>query len=72
MFTPYRAVNKMRLGYKRNLLMLYREVIAVCFEIHTEHEKTLGGQNVELFNIKSGGTYGDHCAVHIVASVRYI
>ena len=28
--------------------MLYREVIAVCCEIHTKHTKTLCGQNVEF------------------------
>ena len=29
--------------------MLYREIIAVCFEIHTKHINTLCGQNVELY-----------------------
>jgi hypothetical protein len=28
--------------------MLYREIIAVCSEIHTEHINTVCGQNVEL------------------------
>ena len=28
--------------------MLYREMFAVCSEIHTEHINTLCGQNVEL------------------------
>ena len=32
--------------------MLYREIIAVCYEIHTKHINTLCGQNVELLNIK--------------------
>jgi len=32
--------------------MLYREIIAVCSEIHTKHIKTLCGQNVELCNVK--------------------
>ena len=32
--------------------MLYREIIAVCSEIHTKHINTLCGQNVELLNIK--------------------
>jgi len=39
--------------------MLYREIIAVCSEIHTEHMNTLCGQNVELLNV-TGGTYSDH------------
>jgi len=42
--------------------MLYREIIAVCFEIHTKHINTLCGQNVELLNVKPGGTYSDHWA----------
>ena len=28
--------------------MLYREIIAVCSQIHTKHINTLRGQNVEL------------------------
>jgi hypothetical protein len=36
-------------------LMLYREIIAVCSEIHTKHINTLCGQNVELLNVKPGG-----------------
>ena len=32
--------------------MLYREIIAVCPQIHTKHINTVCGQNVELFNVK--------------------
>jgi hypothetical protein len=32
--------------------MLYREIIAVCSQIHTKHINTLGGQNVGLLNVK--------------------
>ena len=32
--------------------MLYREIIAVCSEIHTKHINTVCGQNVELLNVK--------------------
>ena len=38
--------------------MLYREIIAVCSQIHTKHINTLCGQNVELLNVK--------LAVHII------
>ena len=40
--------------------MLYREIVAVCSESHTEHinTRTLCGQNVELLNVI--------LAVHIV------
>jgi hypothetical protein len=40
--------------------MLYREIIAVCSEIHTKHKNTVCGQNVELLNVK--------LAVHIVTT----
>ena len=29
--------------------MLYREIIAVCSQIHTKHTNTVCGQNVELY-----------------------
>ena len=32
--------------------MLYREIIAVCSQIHTKHINTVCGQNVELVNGK--------------------
>ena len=48
---------------KTSQLMLYREIIAVCSQIHTKRINTLCGQNVELLNIKRGGTYSDHCAL---------
>ena len=37
--------------------MLYREIIAVFSQIHTKHINTLCGLNVELLNVKPGGTY---------------
>ena len=33
--------------------MLYREIIAVCSQIHTKHINTLCGQNVELLIVKN-------------------
>jgi len=41
--------------------MLYREIIAVCSQIHTKNTNTLYGQNVELLNVK--------LAVHIVTAL---
>jgi hypothetical protein len=32
--------------------MLYREIIAVCSDIHSKHINTVCGQNVELLNVK--------------------
>jgi len=40
--------------------MLYREVIAVCSQIHTKHTNTLCVQNIELLNVK--------LAVHILTT----
>ena len=31
--------------------MLFKEIIAVCSEIHTKHINTLCGRNVELLNV---------------------
>jgi len=44
--------------------MLYREIIAVCFQIHTKHTNTQCGQNVEFVNAK--------LVVHIVTTGPYI
>ena len=43
--------------------MLYREIIAVCSQIHTKHINTLCRQNVELLNVK--------LVVHIVTTGLY-
>ena len=40
--------------------MVYREIIAVCSQIHTKHINTLCVQNVELLNVI--------LAVHIVTT----
>ena len=40
--------------------MLYRDIIAVCSQIHTKHMNRLCGQNVELLNVK--------LVVHIVTT----
>jgi len=40
--------------------MLHREIIAACSQIHTKHINTLCGQDVELLNVKTGGTNSDH------------
>jgi hypothetical protein len=37
---------------KTSQLMMYREIIAVCSQIHTKHINTPCGQNVELLNVK--------------------
>ena len=32
--------------------MMYREITAVCSQIHTQYTSALCGQNVELLNVK--------------------
>jgi len=46
--------------------MLYKEIIVVCSQIHTEHTNAPCGQNVQLLNVTlaihivtTGGTYSD-------------
>jgi hypothetical protein len=51
------------LATKTSQLMLYREIIAVCSQIHTNRMNTLRGQNVELSSVKPGGTYSEHWAL---------
>jgi len=53
----FRGIN---LCYKTSQLKVYREINAVCSQIHTKHINTLCGQNVELLNVK--------LAVHIVTN----
>jgi hypothetical protein len=51
--------------------MLYSEIIAVCSQIHTKHINTLCGQNVELLNVKRGGTYSNHWALKDLTSCQW-
>ena len=37
--------------------MLYREIIAVCSQIHTKHINTLCGQGVEFVNVRVADKY---------------
>jgi hypothetical protein len=39
--------------------MLFKEIIAVYFEIHTK----LCAQNSQFVNVKAGGTHTYHCAL---------
>jgi len=49
--------------------MVYREMIAVCSEIHTQHINTLCGQNTGFFNFKLGDIYSNHSAVYSYLSI---
>jgi len=51
--------------------MLYRELIAVCSEIHTEHINTLCGQNVELY-IKTQSVPGSEHSVSVIKTRQLV
>jgi hypothetical protein len=53
--SPSRASNR--------TVMMYKEVIAVRSKIHTKHINILAGQNIELSNVKPGGSYSNHWAL---------
>jgi len=49
--------------------MLYREIIAVCSQIHTKHINTLCVQNVELLNVKLAVYNSDHWALEVGSNI---
>jgi hypothetical protein len=46
------GLQRVKSRLKTRGLMLYREIIAVCSQIHTKHKNTLCGQNMELLNVR--------------------
>ena len=60
LFTTSRQPVGNRYITKTSQLILYREIMAVCSEIHTKHINTVCGQNAELLNVK--------LVVHIVTT----
>ena len=54
------GLQRVKSAIKTSQLMLNREMINVCSQIHTKHINTLCGQNIELLNVK--------LAVHIVTT----
>jgi hypothetical protein len=57
--------------------MLFRGIIAVYCENHTEHVNTLCEQNAEFYCVKAGGTYSNHppkrfSSIGMLASVSVI
>jgi hypothetical protein len=45
--------------------MLYREIIAVCSQIHTKHINTLCGQNVGFLAVKGGVACSYLCTLKV-------
>jgi len=45
--------------------MLFREIIAVCSETHTNHINVLSRQNVELLNVKESGVHSFHYDLNV-------
>jgi hypothetical protein len=62
MIQYYRAVNTNTFGYKFNLLMLDREIVTACCEIHSKQIDTLRRKNVEVFDDTFSGTHIGHRA----------
>lgn len=52
-----------RADSKNNKPVLYREIIDVFCEIHTNPINILCGLNVEIFNVKPDDTYSNHWAL---------
>jgi len=52
--------------------MPYREIIAVCSQIHTKHINTLCEQNVELLNVKTGSAQSNHQAPKVITTSKYL
>jgi hypothetical protein len=50
--TKYTAAGALMFSLKTSQLMLYREIIAVCSQIHTKHINILCGQNVGFVSVK--------------------
>ena len=50
--------------------MTYREIIAVCSQIHTILIHTLCEQRAELLNVKLGGTYSDYWTINVSVFTR--
>lgn len=49
-------------GVETNLLMMRREQIAACSGIRPKHVSVLYGQNVDILDVKTGGTHSNHNA----------
>jgi hypothetical protein len=56
LFSPYRAVNTLPLSYRRNELIQYREINAVCSGTHTKHINAICGQKVKHSDVEPGRT----------------
>jgi hypothetical protein len=68
--SPYRAVNTPSLLKKTSQLMLYREIITVCSEIHTKHINTLCEQKAEFFKIESVSCDPKNVAVWMLIQMK--
>jgi hypothetical protein len=51
--------------------MLYREIIAVCSEIHTKHINTAVWVKFRMFYVKIGDAYSKHWAFKLIDSDKF-
>jgi len=64
-YSSYRIVNTFRLCYIKQLyIILYRETTAAWSENHEELINTTSKRDKEFFDVKPGGTYGNHWALN--------
>jgi len=56
---------------KPSQLMLYREIIAFCSQIHTKHINTQCGQNVEFVNVKHIKHWALECLTTVLTPATY-
>ena len=62
-YTNDRAIKGYISVIKTCQLMLYRDIIAVCSQIHKKHINTLCGKNADFLNVKPCGIHNNHRAV---------
>ena len=51
-FSSYRTINIFLSVIKRNQLMLYTEIVAVCSVMHKNHRYVLFGQSLEVLTVR--------------------
>jgi hypothetical protein len=55
----------MRLHYKTNWLILFREIVAIYFENNKQHIITLYGKNAVIIRVKGDNRCSNYCALKV-------